>query len=343
LAWKPKCHDPASMSAEAQKELQERRARIERLEKNARQLLAGLRRPAAPPAPPPSEAARRRLEVQLQELQLARDFFSAPGADPQQFGHDLAEIDARIVALKQSLESRPEAPAPAPGPPALNERAIFDEAIARRPDNPALYVARARHLIAHGEYGEAIAECNHALDLSPTYYAAFNARGVAYLKRKQLGAAIQDFERAIYENPVCDSAFVNLAAAHNAAGAYREAIGPASYASAASPVRHHQLAYAYERLGEYENAVHHLTVILQLDPKGEHVPGARMRRAKQLIKLDRVELAMYDLKTVLAQAPDAAARALLEKLEKLTAASPQEPAATDDGPDVGASNPPPAA
>jgi hypothetical protein len=68
-----------------------------------------------------------------------------------------------------------------------------------------------------------------------------------------------------------------------------------------------------------------------------------MRRAKQLIKLGRVELALYDLKTILAQAPDAAARALLEKLEKLSAASPPGPAATDDGPDAGASMAPPAA
>jgi tetratricopeptide (TPR) repeat protein len=169
--------------------------------------------------PPPSEAERLRLQTQLEELQLARQFFSTSGEDPQQLGQTLAECDAKISALKQTLERQTAEPAPPAGPPALPDKAVFDEAIARQPDNPALYVARAQHLLSQREHREALAECNHALDLLPTYYAAFNARGLAYHCLKKHSAAIRDFERAIYENPDFTSAYVHLAATYNAVDA----------------------------------------------------------------------------------------------------------------------------
>lgn len=313
--WKPKIRDFSLLPPEAWQEFQDGRRRAERLEQEAHALLAKLRKPVSPADP--SLAERRRLQTQLDELQLARQFFTASGEDPHHVGQMLAECNARVAALQQALG---HVATRANGePPELAGVAVFDEAIARRPDNPALYVERAKYMVCQRCYKEAISDCHRALKLLPMYGAAFNVRGCACHQLKKYSAAVRDFERAIHENPPHSSAYVNLAATYNATGAHREAIGPASYVAIANPKGHHQLAVAYEQLGEPEKAVHHLSMLVQSDPNADRFHDARVRRAKQLWRLGRAELALHDLKTHLARRPDAAARALLAQLERLSA------------------------
>ncbi len=332
VEWKPKIRDILELSPKAQEACRSQLRLAARFEREARQLLDKLRLEGKQNPPPPDDTERRRLQTQLEELQLARRFFAESDKPPQEIGRMLAECDARIDDLQRALGQLPPK-SRAASPPKLAGVAIYDEAVARRPQNPAVRVERARQLIRLRRPREAVAECNHALDLLPNYHAAFNARGCAYYYLRKFPAAVRNFERAIYENQSTDAAFINLAATYNAAGMHREALGPAYHASFDSPRRHHQLAFAYEQLGEHEKAVHHLTMIIQGDPNGEQVPRARVRRAKQLINLGQRELAMHDLKSHLAKQPDDAARELLAQLEALTAAGPT-PAAnaseTDD-------------
>jgi lipoprotein NlpI len=322
--WKPNVRDFSKLPPEARKKFQERRRVTNVYEEEARRLLEKLQTPVAPNPTPPTVVERRRLETQLDELELARQFITVSREDPQEIGRMLAECNAKIVSLKQAVGRIPADPLGPTEPPQLAGIAIIDEAIARRPDNPTLYVERAKHLISQERlYKKAIAYCNYALNLHPTYYAAFNIRGLAHHHLGKYSAAVRDFERAIYENPPYDWAYVNLATTYNATGSYREALGPAYDASFTNPEGYHQLAIAYEHLSEREKAVHHLTMVIQCDPNGEHVPDARVRRAKQLQQLGRPQLAMHDLKTHLARKPDAAARQLLAQLERLSAFSPQ--------------------
>jgi tetratricopeptide (TPR) repeat protein len=326
IAWKPRIRDLSKLSPEELQRFQKRRRIIEGHEREARRLIEVLSKPAAPAPVAPTNAERSRLQTQLDELQLARQFFATSGEPPQQVGRMLAECDAQVTHLVQALGRIPADPLALVGPPQLMGRAIYDEAIARRPDNPALYVERAGRLIfQERDYGKAIADCNHALRLLPGYYAALNSRGCAHHCQGKLSAAVRDFERAIYDYPAYDRTYINLASTYNAAGAYREAIGPATYASAANPQGQQQLAFAYEQLREHKKAVHHLTKLIQCDPSGEHFPGARVRRARQLQHIGLVDLAMHDLRTHLARQPDDAARQLLAQLESLTNFNRQGP------------------
>jgi tetratricopeptide (TPR) repeat protein len=315
--WTPKVRDFSRLPPESWREYVDQRNVVARFEAEARTLLDRLRKSNEPSPPPPSAIERRRFQTQLDELQLAREFFADSDDDPQQVGRVLTECDARMRTLRLALglipaEANTERPL-------LAGRAMFDEAIARRPKNPALYVERAKHNIGQRQFRAAIADCNYALTLLPYYYAAFSIRGFAYHHLGRFSAAARDFERAIYENPSYAWAYASLAATYNATAAYREALGPAYYASRDIPAGHNQLAIAYEHLAEHERAVHHLTKVIEADPNAERVPNARVRRARQLQKLGHTELAIYDLKTQLSRRADSETTKLLADLERLAA------------------------
>jgi tetratricopeptide (TPR) repeat protein len=79
-----------------------------------------------------------------------------------------------------------------------------------------LYAA-AIDFAKHGNYDQAIAHFNKALEINPEYAEAFNNRGVAYAKGKgQYDKAISDYTKALEISP-------RLAGAHNNRGiAYGE-------------------------------------------------------------------------------------------------------------------------
>jgi tetratricopeptide (TPR) repeat protein len=318
--WKPKVRDFSKLPADVHREFENRNNQIRNFETEAHNLLERLRKPLKPASPLPGVVERRRFETQIRELELAREFYSDSGETPDKTGKMIAECTNRIAELKRVIGTIPPEKET---PPHLAGIAVFDEAIARRPKNPVLYAKRASELISQRLYQKAIADCNRALQLFPGYYYAFVIRGLANHHIRKYSTAVRDLERAIYENPSYGYAYASLAATYNATGAYREALGPAYYASRSTFAGDHQLAIAYEHLYDNENAVRTLTKVIEGDPDATQVPDARLRRAKQLLKLGRTELAMHDLKTHLAQRPDPAAKKLLAQLENLPNFQPE--------------------
>jgi tetratricopeptide (TPR) repeat protein len=318
--WKPKVRDFSKLPPDVHREFENRNNQIKSFETEAHYTLERLRKPSKPVTPPPSALARRRLETQIRELELAREFYTDSGETPEKTGKMIAECNNRIAELKRAVGAIPP---DKETPPQLAGIAVFDEAIARRPKSPALYAKRASEHISQRLYQKAIADCNRALQLFPGYYYAFVIRGLANHHIRKYSTAVRDLERAIYENPSYGYAYASLAATYNATGAYREALGPAYYASRLTFAGDHQLAVAYEHLNDSENAVRSLTKVIEGDPDATQVPDARLRRAKQLLKLGRNELAMHDLKTHLARCPDAAAKTLLAQLENLPNFQPE--------------------
>jgi tetratricopeptide (TPR) repeat protein len=313
--WKPAVRNWSKLPKKEFDKYEARRYRIESFEAEARNLLQRLSAPRTPPSPPPSVLERRRLKTQLAELELARQFFAESGDDPQDVGRALAECDARIMALKRALGQI--ADEPSTEPPQLEGIAICDEAIARRPNNPVLYVERAREFIHQRQYQNAIADCNRALNMLPGYYAAYHIRGIAYHYLRKYASAVRDFQRTIYENPKYGWGYAALATTYNAARCYREALGPAYYASYFNLAGDQQLAFAYEQLSDHTKAVEHFTKLIEGDPEGKQYPDARVRRSRQLMKLGQKDLAIHDLKTHLAGKSDPEAAELLTKLEKV--------------------------
>jgi serine/threonine protein kinase/Flp pilus assembly protein TadD len=72
---------------------------------------------------------------------------------------------------------------------------------AEPPDDPRLWVIRARALEALGQQREAVAGYTKALEVKPDFIRAWTCRGVAYFKLRQWVQARDDFAKVIELNP----------------------------------------------------------------------------------------------------------------------------------------------
>jgi tetratricopeptide (TPR) repeat protein len=80
--------------------------------------------------------------------------------------------------------------------------AFFSEAIGKSPRDPHNYALRAMVLLDFGEdLGRALADCEEAIRLDPSYALAFRTRGDARVATKELDKAIADFSEVIRLTP----------------------------------------------------------------------------------------------------------------------------------------------
>jgi hypothetical protein len=97
--------------------------------------------------------------------------------------------------------------------------ALFNKAIDINPKFPGAYYGRGLTYYGKGQYDRAIADFNKAIKLKPAYVYAYYNRGRAYAKGKeQYDKAIADFNEAIEMNP-------RFARAYNDRGVTRYRIG----------------------------------------------------------------------------------------------------------------------
>ena len=77
---------------------------------------------------------------------------------------------------------------------------------------------RGRELLNQHMYAEAIDELNAALEQSPVFAQALNARGFAYLLLRDWPKALKDLDEAIRIDPSYTNAYVNRVVARKGAG-----------------------------------------------------------------------------------------------------------------------------
>ena len=107
----------------------------------------------------------RTIEAQQRARQQVQD-------DPA----TLAEIEEKLAGNRNTLDALL---ASEPDKSALSERALLDEAIARSPHNPVLYVKRSLHFLGNSNGTDlALTDAETALQIMPNYPYALNARGV---------------------------------------------------------------------------------------------------------------------------------------------------------------------
>ncbi len=98
-----------------------------------------------------------------------------------------------------------------------------------------LYYDRARAYRHQGKYDRALADYDHAIELTPDYALAFNNRGLVYSDKREYDLAIQDYDQAIKIAPSMGMAFNNRCLAYYKKGDYFRAVQDCTQAIALEP------------------------------------------------------------------------------------------------------------
>jgi tetratricopeptide (TPR) repeat protein len=152
------------------------------------------------------------------------------------------------------------------------ERALADcdEAIRLDPSYAGGHNGRCWALNNKGEHDRAIADCNQAIRLDPKVTGPLINRGIAWLGKRDSDRAITDFNEAIRLNPKDPNAFVNRAAAWSNKGDYARAIADYDQALRLDPKNARNfnsrgVMWAGRR--DYSRAIADYSDAIRLDPK----------------------------------------------------------------------------
>jgi tetratricopeptide (TPR) repeat protein len=236
--------------------------------------------------------------------------------------------------------------------------ALWQTAVAARPENPRARVNLAGTLQQRGRAEAAVAELRRALDLAPEHRDAHNNLAVALMAQGEVAAAIRHYRRAIEIDPSFFQAHSNLGNALVAHGRsdealphYREAVrlrprefvghynlgrvllaegrieeAIRSYRHAMeirpdSALGHNGLGAALAANGEHAAALRHYREAVRLDPG---MAEAHANLAGQLLAAGRIDEAVAHCRRALAADPELlAAQRILAVAEQLRATTPQ--------------------
>lgn len=176
---------------------------------------------------------------------------------------------------------------------------LWRDSLARNPD---AWLARSNLcllLAQRGLLAEAIAHCEQAVRLEPTYAEGHNNLGLALAKSGKLDEAQDRFVRAIRLDPRNDGALVNLGNVFAERGMPEQAITQYETALRIDPtnqVTENNLGVQYARLGRPEAAVEHYRAALRL---GAGYVDAHLNLAHALESLGRPDQAAAEYREAL--------------------------------------------
>ena len=123
----------------------------------------------------------------------------------------------------------------------------------------------------HGDYAEAIKQCDRAIELYPAYDAAYKIRGAAKDQLKDYAGAMKDLEMAIQINPKSEESYYDRAVCHFHLTQYESAMADLTRASELKPGQY--LPYSLRgqinaQLNNMPEAVADYTKVIELNPQG---------------------------------------------------------------------------
>jgi protein O-GlcNAc transferase len=152
-------------------------------------------------------------------------------------------------------------------------------------------------LVAHhaAQYQPAIALFDRAIAIRPDFAAAYVNRGNSLYALQQFDAAIQSHRDALRLSPGLNSALVNLASALQASGRIDEAVATLEQALAAdpdSPQTWNNIGNLYKEQGRLQDAIDAYTRALRIDPMMQQALSNRL--AAQKLDVQRTPAMILD-------------------------------------------------
>ncbi|MGO9526357.1 MAG: tetratricopeptide repeat protein [Verrucomicrobiia bacterium] len=151
----------------------------------------------------------------------------------------------------------------------ISDIAIWDDTVAKCPQNPRAHQNLGFALSQIGKFQEAIGQYEQALRIKPDYAEAHRNLGVALSQIGKIQEAIGQYEQALRIKPDFAKAHNNLGVALSRIGKTQEAIGQYEQALRIEPDfadAHHNLGIAFAQTGKIAEAIAHDEQALRLKP-----------------------------------------------------------------------------
>ena len=155
----------------------------------------------------------------------------------------------------------------------------------------------------NGEFAEAVAAYDAAIELQPEHAVAHHSRGLMYVKLGQNEKAIKDFDKAVELDDQFSDAYRTLAQLHLKLKNYEKAIKSFSQLLKLKPkdaAAHISRGLAYVATAKFDKAIADFSKAISLDPKNV---VAWKNRAQAHVKLGHSGPALKDLTKVIALKP----------------------------------------
>ena len=134
------------------------------------------------------------------------------------------------------------------------------------------YLARGLNYADHGQFREAIADYNKAMEINPNYAEGYNDRGNAYDKQGQITQAMSDYNKAIEINPNDAAAYKNRGSVFYKENKLTQAIADYNKAidiNISDPEAYCNLGSVYAQEGNFAAAKSNFNKAIEKDPKYE--------------------------------------------------------------------------
>jgi tetratricopeptide (TPR) repeat protein/4-amino-4-deoxy-L-arabinose transferase-like glycosyltransferase len=186
----------------------------------------------------------------------------------------------------------------------ISDIAIWDDTVAKCPQNPRAHQNLGFALSQIGKFQEAIEQYEQALRIKPDYAEAHRNLGIALSQIGKFQEAIGQYEQALRINPDFAKAHNNLGVALSRIGKTQEAIGQYEQALRIEPdfaEAHHNLGIAFVQMGKIEEAIAHDEQALRINPD---LPDAHVNLGMALAKLGKPDDAIRHYQEALRLRPD---------------------------------------
>ena len=147
--------------------------------------------------------------------------------------------------------------------------ALFNKAIAMKPDWAQAYIGRARVEYQEKRYAEAIRDYDQAIRLDPKCAPCYDTRGLAYSHSGRHTRAIEDYTRAIALNPESAVFYANRGWAYTSIEKPDKAIEDLTKAIQIAPDHikaYENRALAYTQLQDWPHAIADYTSAIEINP-----------------------------------------------------------------------------
>lgn len=150
-----------------------------------------------------------------------------------------------------------------------NAIASYNKAIELDPTNSYSYTNRGYAYVELGELNLAFADYIEAIELNPDDYFAYNNRGLIFQSRSDYDRAIEDFTMAIQINPETILAYRNRGITYRMKREYGNAISDFTNVIRMDPNNieaYFERGYVYMMINDYNGAIPNYSKINQIDP-----------------------------------------------------------------------------